>query len=180
MDSYFNDMFSSLPAGYRQILQRASTSQITELFCSPNDIIFEKRLMQIALQPTQNISQTETILKDTFCKNNSNIKIEYNKIVGNIIMHIPQKARVSGISIRESQYGGYEIALLNSKSPGIRYIRSIGYSDINYCDTIDELITEINRIIENLIILQKNYNKKRHTRRNARRKAYMCRATQPK
>ena len=133
---------------FEQILSKAPDEEVNKLF------------FHLVSQPTPGSSRLIDTLKREL---NNNFHCEFNKISGNILVHFPRKSRVTTISIMNSRYGGYELALLDGNA--LRYIHSIGYSDVRLFDTDNEVIEEIKRIYSDLCHMQQIYNKKRREQR---------------
>jgi hypothetical protein len=132
-----------------------------QLYSARTDEELNMIFFNLASQPTQNSSTLMNILQ---CELNTNFYSEFNKLSGNILVHLPRKkSRVTTISIMNARYGGYELALLDGNT--LRYIHSIGYSDVRMFDTDVEVCNEIKRIYSDLCQLQQLYNKKRRERR---------------
>ena len=136
-----------------------------QLYSARTDEELNKLFFQIASQPTPSSSKLMDTLK---CELNTQFHCEFNKLNGNILVHFPRKSRVTTISIMNSRFGGYELALLDGNA--LRYIHSIGYSDVRLFETHEEVIEEIKIIYDELCQMQQLYNKKRREQRKERRK----------
>ena len=145
---------------FEQILSKATPQQLMQLYSARTDEELNKLFFHLVSQPTQSSS---TLINKLQCELNKNFHCEFNKLSGNILVHFPRKSRVTTISIMNSRYGGYELALLDGNA--LRYIHSIGYSDVRMFDTDNEVIKEIKRIYSDLCQMQQLYNKKRRERR---------------
>jgi hypothetical protein len=147
----------------QNILTSATPQQLMQLYSARTDEELNKLFFQIASQPTPSSSKLMDELK---CELNTQFHCEFNKISGNILVHFHRKSRVTTISIMNTRYGGYELALLDGNS--LRYVHSIGYSDVRMFDTDVEVIEEIKRIYSDLCQMQQVYNNKRRERRKKR------------
>ncbi len=150
----------------QNILTSASPQQLMQLYSARTDEELNKLFFQIASQPSPSSSRLLNTLQYEL---NTNFHCEFNKLSGNILVHFPRKSRVTTISIMNSRFGGYELALLDGNA--LRYIHSIGYSDVRMFDTENEVIEEIKRIYSELCQIQQLYNKKRRERRKKRNHA---------
>ena len=147
----------------QNILTSATPQQLMQLYSARTDEELNKLFFQIVSQPTPSSSRLMDTLKREL---NKNFHCEFNKLSGNILVHFPRKSRVTTISIMNSRYGGYELALLDGNE--LRYIHSIGYSDVRMFNTDEEVINEIGRIYGVLYYMQQLYNNKRRERRKKR------------
>lgn len=136
--------------------------QMMQLYSARTDEDLNKIFFQIVSQPTPSSSRLMNTLK---CNLNTHFRCEFNKLNGNILVHFPRKCRVDTISIMNSRFNGYELALIDSNS--LRYIHSIGYSDVRMFDTDNEVIEEIKRIYTELCKMQQVHNKKQHFRKKS-------------
>jgi len=150
----------------QNILTSATPQQLMQLYSARTDEELNKLFFQIASQPSPSSSRLMNTLQ---CELNTNFHCEFNKLSGNILVHFPRKSRVTTISIMNSRFGGYELALLDGNA--LRYIHSIGYSDVRMFDTNNEVIEEIKRIYSDLCQIQQLYNKKRREQRKKRNHA---------
>ncbi len=144
----------------QNILTSATPQQLMQLYSARTDEEVNKLFFHLVSQPTRSSS---TLMNTLQCEFNTHFHCEFNKISGNILVHFPRKSRVTTISIMNTRFGGYELALLDGNA--LRYIHSIGYSDVRMFNTDDEVIKEIKRIYSDLCQMQQLYNKKRRERR---------------
>jgi len=147
----------------QNIISLATPQQLIQLAGAGTDNEFNKILCNIISQPTSSSSRLMNILK---CELSDNFHCEFNKLSGNILVNFPRKSRITTISIMNI-YGGYELALLDTNT--LRYIHSIGYSDVRFFNTHEEVIKEIKRIYSDLCQMQQLYNKKRRLLRKNRK-----------
>lgn len=150
----------------QNILTSATPQQLMQLYSARTDEELNKVFFQIASQPTPSLSKLMEILK---LKLKTHFHCEFNKISGNILVHFPRKCRVDTISIINSRFNGYELALLDDNE--LRYVHSIGYSDVRLFDTDNEVFEEVQRIYTELCKMQQLHNKKRRERRKKRNHA---------
>jgi len=147
----------------QQILESATPQQLMQLYSARTDDEYMKIFCDIVSQPTS----SSVILKNKLeLKLSTYYHCEFNKLSGNVLVNFPRKCRVTTISIMNSRYGGYELALLDTNS--LRYIHSIGYGDVRLFDTDDEVFEEVQRIYTELCKMQQIHNKKRHQRHKKR------------
>ena len=150
----------------QNILTSATPQQLMQLYSARTDEELHEVFFQIVSQPTQSSSKLMETLK---CKLNTNFHCEFNKISGNVLVHFPRKCRVDTISIINSRFNGYELALLDGNE--LRYVHSIGYSDVRLFDDNNEVFEEVQRIYTGLCTIQQLHNKKRRERRKKRNNA---------
>ena len=151
---------------YQQIIAKATQEELITMMSAPSEVAFQRLFLQLMTRPSATTINLERELRRCFEKDGWTV--EYIPISGNVIVNFPRTARVTSVSIRENRYGGYELALLDNKNGGLRYIHSIGYSDICCVNTVTEVINEIQRIFSELKRLQREHNKKRHNRQKIR------------
>ena len=133
----------------QKILSSATPQQLMQLYSARTDEEVNNLFFNLVSQPTFSSSSLMNTLQ---CELNTNFNCAFNKLSGNVLVHFPRKSRVNTISIMSNRYGGYELALLDGNT--LRYIHSIGYSDVRLFDTDVEVIEEIKRIYSELCQMQ--------------------------
>lgn len=166
--SFPMDCLGSLPAGIREIFSKAKEEERWTLFdaISTNEKRFWRMATEIMSRPSTLALTRKELLIQSFTPTEG-WNVEFNRMSGGILIGFPKRtSRVTGLSIIDNRYGGCELALLDGGR--LRYIHSIGYGDIRYCDE-DELIGEVQRIFSGLQRIQHAHNKKRRQRRKNRK-----------
>lgn len=162
------DYLEGLPAGIREIFSRAIEEERWNLFdaLSTSDNRFWKMVTEIMSRPTTFALSRKEVLSESFSLAEG-WNVEFNRFSGGVLLRFSKRtSRVTGVSIIESRYGGCEIALLDGIR--LRYIRSVGYSDVCFSDD-DGLVGEVHRFFSEIQRLQHAHNKKRRQRRKNRK-----------